>query len=296
MVKQDRAWLLANAKAVAERLKSHREETRLRIRIPSRATTTGNTDGWRASIGDLGKNQPHLEVWLDRITGYPERKLYACFYAPARQQIISITKRVSKKLWPIRIISVDDTTEDRYLVFTERLKRSEFNAPIFEKYDRGHTFYGIYDPTRATPERVNSHFCSRAVSFFEDVAHAMPHAAAEDEQREVYPKYENRKRVTSHLQRERSRFLANECKIRDNYKCQVCGLRFEDAYGRLGIEFAEAHHLVPLSRLREQVRTSIEDLTTVCANCHRMLHHMAGERGDAKKLRAIVRARRGKRA
>lgn len=293
-LRQNRAWLLTTAKAVANRLKLHCEGTRLRVRIPRRAWTM-NTDGWSAVIGDLGKNQPRLEVWFDRFSGYPERKLYAGFCSELRPQMTSITNRVSRKLWPAREITTGDTNEDRHCVLAQRLGRSEFNTPILEKYARGKTFYGIYDPTRESSQEVSPHFCSRAVAFFEDVARALPQAAAEDEQREVYSRLENRRLVVSHLQRERSRLLATECKIRDNYECQVCGLRFEDAYGKLGIEFAEAHHMFPLSRLREQVRTSIEDLSTVCANCHRMLHRMAGERGDLKKLRAMVQQRRGKR-
>jgi predicted HNH restriction endonuclease len=157
------------------------------------------------------------------------------------------------------------------------------------KNRKNQTFYGIYDPTRETTERVNPHFCTRAVAFFEDVARAMPEAKTEDEEREVFPHFENRKTVASHLRRERSKLLAAECKIRDDYQCQVCGLRFEEAYGNLGREFAEAHHLVPLNKLRENVRTDLDDLTTVCANCHRMLHRMEGDSGDIQKLKAIFR-------
>lgn len=289
--KQDRAWLLATAKVVAAHLKVRSEGTRLRVRIPSRATTT-NTDGWSAIIGDLGKGQPRLEVWFDRFSGYSERKLYACFRTEVRLQITSITKRVARKLWPARVITMDDTEKEKFLVLAERLARSEFNTPVLEKYEGGRTFYGIYDPTRETAERVSPHFCTRAVAFFEDVVRSLPNAKAEDEQREVYPRFESRKLVASHLYRERSKLLAAECKIRDDYECQVCGLRFEDAYGRLGSEFAESHHLLPLSRLRENLRTHIEDLATVCANCHRMLHRMDGRRDDIKKLKAIVRNHR----
>src|SRR5271163_4510558 len=99
--KQNRAWLLATAKAVAKALKLRRAGTRLRVRIPRAAAST-NTDGWSAIIGDLGRGQPRLEVWFDRFAGYPERKLFACFRSEARQPIISITRRVSRKLWPVR--------------------------------------------------------------------------------------------------------------------------------------------------------------------------------------------------
>ena len=285
--KQDRAWLLATAKTVAETLKTRTAGTKLRIRIPRRATTT-NTDGWSAIIGDLGNGHPRLEVWFDRFSGYPERKLYACLRSEEQQLIVSITKRVSKKLLPVRIVTVDDTDEGKFLILSKRLKRSEFSTPILEKYPDGRTFYGVYDPTRETAEKVSPHFCMRAAAFFEDVALALPHSAHEDEQREVYPCFENRKSVASHLQRERSKLLAIECKIRDNYTCQVCDIRFEDAYGKLGTEFAEAHHLVPLHQLGENVKTRMEDMATVCANCHRMLHRMNGKRGDIKKLKALV--------
>jgi 5-methylcytosine-specific restriction endonuclease McrA len=288
--RQDRAWLLAIGKAVADRLRIHGEGTRLRVRIPRRATNT-NTDGWSVIVGDLGKGQPRIEVWFDRFSGYRQRKLYACFRSEACRQITSITKRVGRELWPIRIITTGDTDMGRFLVLGERLARSEFNTPVLEKYRGGRTFYGIYDPTRETTERVSPHFCTRAVAFFEDVIGTLPHAPGEDEQSEDYAR-EPRKRVASHLRRERSRLLATECKIRDDYECQVCGLRFEEVYGRLGREFAEAHHRVPLKQLRDNVRTRMEDLTTVCANCHRMLHRMSGVAGDVLKLRCVVRRHR----
>ena len=54
--RRDRPWLLATAKTVAGSLKLHTDGTRLRIRIPTRATVT-DTNGWSAAIGDLGKGQ-----------------------------------------------------------------------------------------------------------------------------------------------------------------------------------------------------------------------------------------------
>ena len=288
---KNRAWLLATAKTIAKQLQARSRGTRLRIRVPS-STKSTDTDGWRAIIGHLGKNQPQLEVWFDRFSRYPDRKLYAGFRADVRAQITAITKRVARHLWPTRVITSADTQQEKFLALAKRLARSEFSAPVLENYHEGLTWYGIYDPTKETTARATPHFCARAVGFFEDVARALPNAKAEDEQREGYPQIENRKLVASHHHRERSKLLATECKIHHDYKCQVCGLRFEDAYGRLGGEFAEAHHLIPLSRLRENVRTRIEDLTTVCANCHRMLHRMEGHRDDIKKLKTIIRNHR----
>jgi hypothetical protein len=284
----DRRWLLATARAVAEQLKEQGKGTRLQIRLP-RGTVRTNTDGWSTVLGNLGSGQPRLEIWLDRFSGYPDRKLWACFHSESRQQITSITKRVSRKLWPVRTVTSDDTERTAHLLLTDRLRGSEFGVPLLEKYEGGRTFYGIYDPTRETSEQVNRHFCARAVAFFQDVARTFPRTNSTDEEHDVYPKYENRKRVASHLKRERSRYLATECKIRDDYRCRVCGFWFEKVYGTLGNGFAEAHHVVPLGQLRDHVRTRVEDLITVCGNCHRMLHRMAGRRDDPIKLKRATR-------
>jgi len=106
--RQDRTWLLATARAVAEQLKAQSKGTRLQTRIP-RGTSTTNTDGWSAILGNLGSGQPRLELWLDRFSGYPDRKLFACFRSETRQQLMTVTKRVSRKLWPVRTVTSDDT-------------------------------------------------------------------------------------------------------------------------------------------------------------------------------------------
>ena len=65
-------------------------------------------------------------------------------------------------------------------------------------------------------------------------------------------------------------------------------------YGeKLGASYAEAHHKLALGKCPDQQATCIEDLITVCANCHRMLHRMDGLAGDIKKLTNIVKKHRG---
>lgn len=285
--RRNRAWLLANAMVVAERLGQRTKGTGLRIRRPARATLS-NTDGWYCVIGNLGPKKLKLEIYLDRFSGYPDRKLYACLSSEIRTHMIAVTDRVSRKFWPIRTVTPEDLADQEAAALAKRLKRSEFGVPILEKYQGGRTFYGIYDSTRPNGAKVHHHFCQMAVSFFEDVARSLPHTKTKYEQIDIYPQYENRKLITAHLQRERSRYLSTQCKIRDDYKCRVCGFRFDKAYGGLGTGFAEAHHKIPLGQLRDRVRTRIEDLVTVCANCHRMLHHMKGQRNDLDKLRRIV--------
>jgi hypothetical protein len=282
----DKMRLLATASSIAARLKDQGNGNGLRIRSPRISKPA--TDGWRASIGDLGKNRPRLEIWLDRFSGHSDRKFLACFYSADRSKITGITRHAAREFWPVRTVTLKDTTDDGFFALSVRLDRSEFTVPILEKY-RSETFFGVYDPTRKTNGRVNAHFCERAVGFFLDVARSLPTAEAEDTQRGVYPACENRKLVAAHLARERSRYLAAQCKQRDDHRCQVCDMTFAKAYGEtLGAGFAEAHHLLPFGKLPDRVKTQLADLITVCANCHRMLHRMEGKRGDVGRLRAIV--------
>ncbi len=289
--RQDSRWLLKIARQLAVELKLRVRGTAIRVRLPSQVTVT-NTAGWSATIGKLGKQATHLEIRLDRFSGHKERKLWVCFRSNQGPKILNLTKRVNKKLAPIRTITSNDIDDAPAVSLAKRLPFAQFNQPILEKYGDGN-YFGIYDRTSTTATKISPHFLALAASFFESVARTLPGASAEDESQEVYPQLENRRVVVSHLRRERSRLLATECKIRDNYQCQVCGLRFEKTYGRLGQAFAEAHHIVQLAKLRENIKTRQEDLATVCANCHRMLHRMNGKPGDINSLKTIIRKQRG---
>ena len=292
--RHDGKWVLATAECVANQLKHQCKGTAIRVQLPW-CYEDSYTGGWAVGIGDLGRGRPSLEIWYDRYSRHDERKLWAGFHSRAAREIRAVTRRVPKDLKPAAVFTDADVDDEAasYSKLKHRLARGSFTEPISEFYDEHREcFFGFYDPTRPTVSRINLHFCERAVSFFLDVARSLPGAKPEDLQREVYPQLENRKRVASHLHRERSRLLAADCKIRDGYKCQVCGFRFDKFYGDMGNNFAEAHHLIPLSLLREGVKTAPSDLITVCANCHRMLHRMDGKREDIARLKAIIRKRR----
>lgn len=77
---------------------------------------------------------------------------------------------------------------------------------------------------------------------------------------------------------ERSPKLRQQALDIHGYKCQVCNFDFELTYGKWGKDFAEVHHIKPLSELKgETQRTNPKsDLAVLCANCHRMIHRKKG--------------------
>lgn len=54
--------------------------------------------------------------------------------------------------------------------------------------------------------------------------------------------------------------------------CEACVFVFEELYGFIGKGFIECHHRTPLSSIKVSTKTTLDDLSLVCANCHRMLH------------------------
>ncbi len=55
-------------------------------------------------------------------------------------------------------------------------------------------------------------------------------------------------------------------------QCEACGFDFCDTYGEIGRGFAECHHRIPISTLKEESTITLNQLAIVCSNCHRMLH------------------------
>jgi 5-methylcytosine-specific restriction endonuclease McrA len=77
--------------------------------------------------------------------------------------------------------------------------------------------------------------------------------------------------ITTEL-RERSDRLRRQALREYGHRCKVCGFHFGEFYGELGEGYIEVHHLFPLSKSTGKRKTRIEDVTVVCANCHRVLH------------------------
>ena len=103
---------------------------------------------------------------------------------------------------------------------------------------------------------------------------------------------ENYARYRVHTRVERSAKIAKEVKRLQGYGCLACGFDFEKSYGSLGLDYIEAHHVVPVSenKGREKRVNLLKDFVVLCSNCHRMIHRL-GEpwtRDRLNDLRAIL--------
>jgi hypothetical protein len=297
--KRERLWLLDLAKKVARDLRRATPITDVIVSAPGQLSTRdGNTGGWYVNVGSVrGDRGSGLQIWLDRWPTLSARKLYVC-YKGTRINQIRMVASAAAATFGNAIRFTDSAWEfDRERGFAHLklpLPVGRYGVPIAELYEASGSwaFYGMYlrqagpftrPSTRAVRIRVRRFLELTARSVLAQLA------APQDLD---YAAIENRQKVAQHLQRERSARLTKLAKTRDGYTCRVCGFSFEAFYGRKGRGLAEAHHMVPLARLRSTVLTDVADLLTVCANCHRMLHRLTGKRSDATSLRRLVRAHR----
>ncbi len=80
-----------------------------------------------------------------------------------------------------------------------------------------------------------------------------------------------------HRYRERDRKIISRKKAKifkdtGHLQCEGCRFDFRKKYGEHGNGFIECHHTKPLFEIKIGEKTSLDDLSLVCSNCHRMIH------------------------
>jgi hypothetical protein len=227
----------------------------------------------------VGQGRPNVVVWFDKSLDGVNLGYWAGFGAQTRKPVQQLVDDCFPVMRPSRILEENDWQQPGNISFLRnRPNDTELQLPIQEHYGQYNGF-GIYGRPR------ESFDVGKATIFVESVISVLPEYNPPGD----YPAVENRKTVIWHLRAERDPVLARRRKERDEYKCQVCGFHFEEKYGPLGKDFAKAHHIVPLATLEGEVQTSLDDLVTVCANCHRMLHRMDGNKDDINKLHGMLK-------
>lgn len=88
------------------------------------------------------------------------------------------------------------------------------------------------------------------------------------EGRQLYRRHQQRERSSTAVRMKK----ANALRTQGHLVCEACGFEFGTVYHELGDGYIECHHNVPVSEYAAETRTRLEDLSLVCANCHRILH------------------------
>jgi predicted HNH restriction endonuclease len=101
--------------------------------------------------------------------------------------------------------------------------------------------------------------------------------------------------VSAEIKRQKRNPKLREEAIRTyGYNCVVCNFSFEDTYGDLGMGYIEVHHLELLSANKSERTLTANDVTVVCANCHRVLHRNGKELMSIEELKKVYKERKEK--
>jgi 5-methylcytosine-specific restriction endonuclease McrA len=257
----------------------------------------GGSDGWYVNIGRMRRWNCTLQVWLDRYARYPRRKFYYGFFSNQKADIRRLERHARKAFGKPVAISREDVekvSKGTWLL-AKKLPQSDFGQPVIEIYQtnqpRWWNFYGVYvmDGTGLSRDK-EGRLVERITEYVLTIVGCLPGMRKEDAVEKAYPRIENRRVVERHLKRERSGYLATLRKQSDDYICQVCGFDFTRVIGEeKGRHCVDAHHRRPLSLSSRVRRTLLDDLVTVCPNCHRMLHQMRGMPRDVEDLKKVVK-------
>ncbi|MHA7289176.1 HNH endonuclease [Arthrobacter sp. MDT3-24] len=88
---------------------------------------------------------------------------------------------------------------------------------------------------------------------------------------------------------ERDAAARRACIAHRGSSCAACGFSFELAYGELGKDFIDVHHMVPAAQLGGGYQLDpLTDLVPLCANCHAMAHHGVSTPRTHAELRQIM--------
>lgn len=93
---------------------------------------------------------------------------------------------------------------------------------------------------------------------------------------------EGQKQVGEAYRIYRSTKLAGEAKKRDGFACKACGFGFKK-------QIVHVHHLDPLSERLTPRETKLEDLVTLCPNCHYLAHYWLRKSDRYKSLGELIK-------
>lgn len=246
-----------------------------------------DTFGWMTNVLRLKNIPGRLQIWLDLFPKIGRPIFSVCYKNGDLNRVKKVAQAFTNTSIKEPNLGIRDCSPYRRegQVLAKPLPIRYFGKPLVESYQsKFFTFY-LPDKVAVNNRSTLKKTAKLTIRLIRSTASSLE---ARSFKVRDYSAFENRAKVAQHLSRERSQKLALLAKTRDGFTCKVCGFNYAEMYGDIGRGFAEAHHLLPLSKLRTRIQTDLNDLITVCSNCHRMLHKMDGHPNDVSRLRNIV--------
>lgn len=147
-------------------------------------------------------------------------------------------------------------------------------------YEAGNILSVYYPADKIPNDEILKSDLNEAVELYDLLIHGESATQAENQVEGDEPdnsSFEDATKLRIHKRIERNHKLAKAAKEYHGYRCQACGMSFEEIYGEIGQRYIEAHHLDPIASIKGKKisRDPKKDFAVLCANCHRMVHKSA---------------------
>ena len=188
------------------------------------------------------------------------------------QSIPNVDNFIKKKKIGERILHIKD------IDIVEKMKRTMLE----------HRSYGMGATVSANDFKII--LIERYIDFLKSKSNETPNfVQSHDQQIDKEQKTtEGMIKEVNYFRSKRNRAIRDQCAKRDNYTCQVCSFNFEKVYGERGKEFIEVHHKNPMANFDGEHEIKVEDLISLCSNCHSMIHY-GGDFLDVDELRKTLK-------
>ncbi len=156
------------------------------------------------------------------------------------------------------------------------LIRKRLSNEYGDKEDPDHTRRWFFYLPRVKPLWIDKSSASQQLNTsIEDEVHREQLAQANSEE-------EGKKEEAKGYRFHRSAKLAAEAKNRDNFTCRACQFKFRR-------KIVHVHHLDPLSEWQSPKKTTVDDLVTLCPNCHYIAHYWLRQSEKYKDREELLR-------
>ena len=287
----ERRWLRAFALTLTRRLKTDIDVGGHFADARPRSYSGRDLDGWGSFLGYIG----HDEVWvlLDRHSGRSERLPWVGIFIRGEVKARRTYEHLRRHHPHALLLSNSEIVSDgRHSRLARPLTRQHIGQPVLELHDDQYKAIGIYlsRPISFTSP-PGARITALAERFLKEllVGYAPPPRTTTAVTIARHSVTIKRARVSSGAMKRDSR-QAVAAKERDGYRCRICDLVPEKQYGVVGRSCLEAHHLEELGHRRLAV-SRLDDVVTVCANCHRALHSLPSAERQFADLRRRFRRR-----
>lgn len=174
----------------------------------------------------------------------------------------------------------------------ELIKSKKSKVDLAKDYEAGNILAKYYSLDKIPINDELNDDLLEILEIYDDLYYnqILPNNSGEkEEDEEKFKGTENLNKFRYHKRIERNIGLIRKVKKEKGCKCEVCEMTFTEVYGVLGKNFIEAHHRIPLSKLKsENVQLDIrKDFAVLCSNCHRMAHRL-DDPSDLELLRKII--------